>query len=138
MTSHAGVDYINKSLANNDPTDSSLSFPHIATSVSYLKFHSTAMISNKQHVSFFHVCVRQDLNRCGICDSQRKQAFATGYSNLMAHLSGKHTGYKESFDGQHCVSLQALGLFWRKQKTCSNGFNEFSCAICLYTRWKTL
>ncbi|OWZ22928.1 hypothetical protein PHMEG_0002279 [Phytophthora megakarya] len=31
-----------------------------------------------------------------MCDSQRKLAFTTGYSNLMAHLSGKHSGYEAS------------------------------------------
>ncbi|OWZ07321.1 hypothetical protein PHMEG_00020296 [Phytophthora megakarya] len=73
------------------------------------------MVSNKQLVSFFYVSVGQGLYRCTICGSERKQASATGYSNLMAHLGGKHADFEASTERPlqafGCVSEEANAIF---------------------------
>ncbi|EGZ24237.1 hypothetical protein PHYSODRAFT_325376 [Phytophthora sojae] len=54
----------------------------------------------------------QGLFRCKLCDQDRKQMPGSGYSNLLAHLAGKHEGFEAQysfFESSSIRSLQAFG-----------------------------
>ncbi|KAG4063673.1 hypothetical protein PC123_g1533 [Phytophthora cactorum] len=68
------------------------------------------MALNKQIAAYFYTSLGQEMFRCNICGSQRKQAGGTGYSNLKAHLGVKHAGYQTSFKGSSGRSLQSYGF----------------------------
>ncbi|ETK89060.1 hypothetical protein L915_06788, partial [Phytophthora nicotianae] len=71
------------------------------------------MVANKQLSAFFCVHLGQGVFRCKICNKERKQVPGSGYSNLLAHLAGKHEGYEAvyaSSQSNSSSSLQAFGF----------------------------
>ncbi|KUF77507.1 hypothetical protein AM587_10002609 [Phytophthora nicotianae] len=71
------------------------------------------MVSNKNLSAFFYAPLGQGLFRCNICGSTRKQAGGTGYSNLIAHLDGKHAGYDAQYtaaQGGNDSPLESFGF----------------------------
>ncbi|KUF85786.1 Cellobiose dehydrogenase [Phytophthora nicotianae] len=71
------------------------------------------MVSNKNLSAFFYAPLCQGLFRCNICGSTRKQAGGTGYSNLIAHLDGKHAGYDAQYtaaQGDNDSPLESFGF----------------------------
>ncbi|KAE9010488.1 hypothetical protein PR001_g16161 [Phytophthora rubi] len=80
---------------------------------SQLHLRRTTMTSNKQLTAFFYAPLGQGLFRCNICGSERKQVVQSGYSNLLAHLAGKHEGYETqyaAFQNNSARPLQAFGF----------------------------
>ncbi|EGZ13113.1 hypothetical protein PHYSODRAFT_514283, partial [Phytophthora sojae] len=71
------------------------------------------MVSNKLLTAFFFDHLGQGLFRCKLCAQDRKQMPGSGYSNLLAHLAGKHEGFEaqySSFESSSIRSLQAFGF----------------------------
>ncbi|ETO77890.1 hypothetical protein F444_06981 [Phytophthora nicotianae P1976] len=71
------------------------------------------MVANKQLSAFFCVHLGQGGFRCKICNKERKQVPGSSYSNLLAHLAGKHEGYEAvyaSSQSNSSSSLQAFGF----------------------------
>ncbi|RLN87487.1 hypothetical protein BBJ28_00025084 [Nothophytophthora sp. Chile5] len=71
------------------------------------------MVSNKLLCAFFFTPLGQGLFRCKTCGLNRKQVAGSGYSNLLAHLAGKHEGYEAqfaSFQNNSNRPLQSFGF----------------------------
>ncbi|OWY92297.1 hypothetical protein PHMEG_00038761 [Phytophthora megakarya] len=71
------------------------------------------MVSNKLLTAFFFTPLGQGLFRCKQCGRDRKQVVGFGYSNLLAHLVGKHAGFEAqyaSFQSNSHRPLQAFGF----------------------------
>jgi hypothetical protein len=59
------------------------------------------MTNNKDVSTYFYESLGDAMFRCKLCGSDRKQLPATGYTNLMSHLVGKHDDYKAQYEAAH-------------------------------------
>jgi hypothetical protein len=77
----------------------------------HTNFPLTAMVSNKDLAAFFFSSLGQGQFRCNLCGNTRKQLTGSGYSNLMAHLAGKHPGNEDQYASQLSNSSRPLQAF---------------------------
>ncbi|KAG6586858.1 RWD domain-containing protein 3 [Phytophthora cinnamomi] len=59
------------------------------------------MVSNKEMSAYFYQSLGDSMFRCKLCGTDRKQLPATGYTNLMSHLAGKHDDFRSQFAAAH-------------------------------------
>ncbi|ETL47831.1 hypothetical protein L916_02474, partial [Phytophthora nicotianae] len=87
------------------------------------------MVANKQLSAYFCEHLGQGVFRCKIRNKERKQVPGSGYSNLLAHLAGKHKGYP--LRSTLAARSKRSGLSRKSLAICSSGSSGSSCGTCL-------